>query len=227
MTAPLCSNSADQGKLVLDFDDLPVLQLAPDTDYKDVAPVLVYSPYHRFVWSEGFKALPTSAAMFKPSSGDVMIEFSAVEVGSQRAAKISVGTLRANPCFQFDFTSFRVGCASTADCEFNVTGFSWDNEVQTEVAVGSHVFITQGCLGQQDCSLVPIVADESANLTSLTSLLIDVTAGGQPQKWWADDLTLAWSDASCEMAACRSNVRDTIPKRGRRHGMARIGDAHY
>lgn len=165
--------------------------------------------------------------MFKPSSGDMVIEFSPVELGGQQAAKISVGALQANPCFRFDFTSFRVGCASTADCEFNVTGFSWDNEVQTEVAVGSQTFITQSCFGQKDCSLSSIVADESANLTSLTSLLVDVTAGGQPQKWWADDLTLMWTDSSCETAACRSNVRDTIPKRGRRHGMARIVDAHY
>lgn len=156
-----------------------------------------------------------------------MLEFSPLGVGSQHAAKISVGSLQANPCFQFDFTSFRVGCASTADCKFNITGLSWDEEARTDVAVGSYIYVTKGCSGRKDCTLAPIVADETAKLTNLTSLLIDVTAGGQPQKWWADDLTLTWTDDSCETAACRSNVRDTIPKRGRRHGMARILDDQY
>lgn len=156
----------------------------------------------------------------------MILEFSPVEAGSQQAAKISVGTLQSNPCFRFDFTSFRVGCASTADCKYNVTGLSWDNEAQTDVAVGSYTFVTQGCFDRKDCTLASFVTDESANLTSLTSLLVDVTAGGQPQKWWADDLTLTWTNASCETGACRSNVRDTIPKRGRRLGMTRMLDGH-
>lgn len=188
----------------------------------------MYNPYHRLVWSEGFTVIPSSIATYQPSSGNMILQFAPVEVVSQQAAKISLETLRAKSCFRFKFTSSGVGCASAeADCRFNVTGLSWDDEVQTEMAVGSHTFITQGCFGRKDCNLTPIIADEAANLTSLTSLLIDVTAGGQPQKWWADDLTLTWTDASCEAAACRSDMRDTIPKRSRRHGMARIFDIHY
>lgn len=154
----------------------------------------------------------------------MLLEFAHIEGASQPAAKITVGTLQANPCFRFDFTSFRVGCAATGtDCKFNITGLSWDEEAQTEVIVGSQFDTSPGCHGPCGVDyLSELVADESANLTNLTSLLVDVTADGQSQKWWADDLTLTWTDTSCEMATCRSNVRDTVPKRGRRHGLARI-----
>ena len=164
--------------------------------------------------------LSKSLAPYKPSSGDV-IEFANAEGGSQPTAKISVGALQTKPCFRFDFTSFRVGCAATdSKCNFNVTGLSWDNEAQIEVAVGSQSFNISNCHGQ--CDFANLVADASADLVNLTSLLVDVTAGGRPQKWWADDLMLTWTDTSCEMAVCRSKVRDIMPKRGRRHGLARI-----
>lgn len=156
-----------------------------------------------------------------------MLEFSPVQVSRQEAAKISIGALRTKSCFRFDFTSFRVGCASTKDnCKFNVTGLSWDDQTQTEMTAGSLTFNTRACLDRKECDLIAVAADESANLTNLTSLLVDVTAGGQQQKWWADDVTLTWTDASCKAAVCRSDARDTVPKRGRRHGRARIIDAH-
>lgn len=154
-----------------------------------------------------------------------MIEFSTTSSKTDQAAEIGVGALQTDSCFRFDFTSFRVGCGSTrASCNFNVTGLTWDNEKQTQVAVASHTFHTRACSAQKGCRLRLIAADKTTGLRNLTSLLIDVTAGGQPQKWWADDLVLSWTDSSCDSAVCRSRVRDTVPKRGRRHGLSRILD---
>lgn len=154
-----------------------------------------------------------------------MLEFSNTPSKKYHAAEIGVGALQVVPCFRFDFTSFRVGCASSiADCKFNVTGLTWDNDTQTQVTVASHTFNTRACSSQKQCKLNLITGDEATGLTNLTSLLIDVTAGGEPQKWWADDLVLNWTDSSCDSAVCRSYVRDTVPKRGRRYGLSRILD---
>lgn len=154
-----------------------------------------------------------------------MIEYSA-STKNYKVAQVGVGGLSDNPCFLFDFTSLRVGCASTeASCSFNVTGLTWDSNSQTTVPVASHIFSTRACEEQQGCNLGSITAGGSTGLTNLTSILIDVTAGGVPQTWWADDLTVTWSDTSCEAAACRSGIRDLVPKRGRRHGQNRGLDA--
>lgn len=191
----------------------------------DVLPVPMYSPYHRFTWSEGFRVFPSSACPYKASSGELMIEYSA-STKNYEVAQVGVGGLSDNSCFRFDFTSLHVGCASTeASCNFNVTGLTWDSNSQTTVPVASHTFSTQACAEQNGCNLGSITADGSSGLTNLTSILIEVTAGGMPATWWADDLTVTWSDPSCEAALCRSGIRDLVPKRGRRHGQNRGLDA--
>lgn len=146
-----------------------------------------------------------------------------IVIKDDRQAKMGVGNLQANPCFRFDFAGLRVGCASKkAKCMFNITGLSWDDDSQTEMTVGSQMSSTRACARQMNCKLGSLVADATAGLSNLTSLLIDVTANDQPQKWWADDMAVTWTDTSCEAAICRSGVRDIYPKRGRGHGMTQI-----
>lgn len=200
--------------------------MAPAAVAGDLSPIPLYSPYHRLTWSQGFKGFPDSACPFRSSSGNLMIEYSTTSSKTSQAAEIGVGSLQSDPCFRFDFTSFRVGCGSIdASCDFNVTGLAWDSEKQTQVTVASHTFRTRACSAQKDCRLGLIAADEAYSLTNLTSLLIDVTAGGQKQTWWADDLVLSWTESSCESAVCRSRVRDTVLRRGRRHSLSRMFDA--
>lgn len=196
--------------------------MAPGSNAGDLSPVPLYSPYHRFTWSEGFKVFPTSVCPYESSSGDLMVEFSP-STKSPSPAEIGLGGLHTNPCFRFDFTSVLVGCASTdASCQYNVTGLTWDSNTQTMATVASHTFSTEACPAQNGCKLSSITADTTMGLANLTSILIDVTAGGQSQTWWADDLSLSWTDSSCESAVCRSGVRDFVSKRGRRHGPARV-----
>lgn len=199
--------------------------MAPGSSASDLSPIGIYSPYHRLTWSEGFRAFPASVCPFQASSGELMVEHLAPSPKAHKAAEIGLGPLQAEPCFRFDFTSFRVGCASTgAPCKFNVTGLSWDHETYSQVPVVSHQFHTRACLSQKHCKLGLITADKATGLTNLTSLLIDVTASGKPETWWADDLVLTWTDTSCDTAVCRSRVRDTVSKRGRRHGMSLVLD---
>lgn len=143
-------------------------------------------------------------------------------------AQIGVGGLRSKPCFRFDFTSFRVGCAAThANCDFNVTGLSWDNEAQQEVVVGSQNFSVRSCAVQRDCALNKISALSTGGLTNLTTLLIDVTTDGESQRWWADDIVFHWTDGSCESAVCRSQIHDDGPRRSRRLSSSRLFDAQH
>lgn len=198
--------------------------MAPGSNAGDLSPVPMYSPYHRFTWSEGFRVFPTSVCPYKSSSGDLMVEFSP-STKDPLPAEIGLGGLHTNSCFRFNFGSLRVGCASTnVSCQYNVTGLTWDSDTQTMSTVASHTFSTEACSAQKECKLASIAADESMGLINLTSILIDVTAGGQSQIWWADDLSLTWTDSSCESAVCRSGVRDFVAKRGRRQGQNRILD---
>lgn len=208
--------------MVIDFDDLPYLHLAPGTDPETIAPDHIPSPYRRLTWSEGIKIIPGSAAPYPPSSGNQMLQVPNDSKDDQ-LAKISVGDLQANPCFRFDFVGMRAGCASKkANCVFNITGLSWDDEAQAEVVVGSSISSTRACSRQNNCKLRPLVADSTAGLHNLTSVVIDVTAHSQPQEWWADDVEIAWSDASCDADVCRSNVRDIYPRRGLGQGLTQM-----
>lgn len=199
--------------------------MAPGASANDLSPIPLFNPYHRLTWSDGFKAFPASACPYKSSSGQVMIEYSTSSPNQHQTAEIGLGALQTDSCFRFDFTSFRVGCASTgASCNFNITGLAWNSSTKTQVPVASHTFHTRACASQKDCKLRLITADKASGLTNLTSILVEATAGGQPQTWWGDDLALSWTEPSCEAAVCRSRVRDTVSKRGRRAGMSRVLD---
>lgn len=198
------------------------VELARKSSIKDASPVAIFNPYHRLTWSDEFKVFPASFVPYKASSGKLVLEYSpSLEV--RETAQIGVGALSTRPCFRFDFTSFRVGCAAThGNCNFNITGLSWDSEGQRELTVASRIFTIKSCAAQRNCALTSIAVDDTAGLTNLTAVLIDVTSDGEPQRWWADDLVLNWTDGSCESANCRSRVRDIGPKRGRRQDSPRI-----
>lgn len=202
--------------------------MGPEKDAKDVSGVQIPSPYHRLVWSDGFRVCPDSSTPYKASSGKLILDHSAALLMTEDVAKISVDSLQVNPCVRFDFVSFRVGCAAVhTTCEFNITGLSWNDETKQEIIVASHISNIRACTVPDDCILNLITSDEVAGLTNLTSILVDVTAGGWAQQWWADDLVINWTDSSCETATCGPQVQDTVPNRGRGQGMSRIFDVYH
>lgn len=204
------------------------VELARKSNGKDISPLPLYNPYHRLTWSDGFRVFPASFVPYKASSGQLVLEYSSSSPAADEIAQIGLGALQEKLCFRFDFSSFRAGCAATrANCDFNITGLSWDGEEQREVVVESRTFSIRPCAAQRNCALALIAADDTAGLTNLTAVLIDVTSDGQPQRWWADDLALNWTDGSCEAAACRSQVHDMGPNRGRGQSPPRIFGAQH
>jgi hypothetical protein len=182
----------------------------------------VYNPYKRINFSDSLKIIPGSASPYQPSSGDLMLQVPN-DAADGEIAKVSVGCLQANPCFRFDFTSMRAGCASTkANCVFNITGLAWDDDAQTEVVVGSQMSSIRACPRQHNCKLGTISADVMGRLFNLTGLVIDVTAHNTPQKWWADDIAMSWTDKSCDANVCRSNIKDAYPQRGLGEGLTQM-----
>lgn len=68
----------------------------------------------------------------------------------------------------------------------------------------------EACPKSSHCKLVPV---ELVDFEKLTSFQVTLNVNDKPRMWWADDLSLGWSDNQCEKAVCRSKVRDSVSKR--------------
>ncbi|KAI0836180.1 hypothetical protein F5Y06DRAFT_111238 [Hypoxylon sp. FL0890] len=210
------SNDSCAMLTILQFDDLP--PLGSGTNPPDIGPMPLFSPYHRFYFSSGFYVLPPPPAPFDPSSGNLMIQFTPSSISNTSdpgepsdTAIISVGPQTSSPCFPFNFNGFSLGCNSTGSpCVFNFTGLRFDEQSQQEKEVAWLTLNVPACPAMNHCQLVPVTFTGFERLTSVQiSLKVDDVA----KRWWADDLSLGWSDNQCEKAVCRSKVRDSVRKR--------------
>ncbi|KAI2602927.1 uncharacterized protein GGS25DRAFT_73022 [Hypoxylon fragiforme] len=178
----------------------------------------LFSPYHRFYFSQGFNVNPPPPGPFDPSSGSLMIQFTPSSISNLTepdlpadTAQFSVGPETSSNCFSFDFYSFDLGCASTKpSCSFNFTGLRFDEETQQEKEVASATIDVPACAEADHCQLTPV---GFLGFHQLTSVQIGMKVDGEAKTWWADDLSLGWSDNECEKAVCRSKVRDAVHKR--------------
>ncbi|KAI1487410.1 hypothetical protein F5X96DRAFT_681247 [Biscogniauxia mediterranea] len=178
----------------------------------------MYSPYHRFWFSPGFDRLPPPPDPFKPSSGNLMLQFTPATISNITepgvpldAAKISLGPQRVSSCLPFNFYGISLGCDSrSSPCVFNFTGLKYDDQSQKETAVVSQVVEISACQTMENCELFPVAV---YGFEDLTSVLITLKVNGEDKKWWADDVALGWFDNNCKQAVCRSKVRNTTRKR--------------
>ncbi|KAI1385214.1 uncharacterized protein F4822DRAFT_337519 [Hypoxylon trugodes] len=208
---PACGNRADLGDFTFNFDDLPPLGGGSKA-------MPLFSPYHRFYFSSGFDVLPPPPAPFDPSSGNLMIQFTPSSISNltepgvpSDTAKISVGPQISSSCFPFNFNGFSLGCDSQeSPCVFNFTGLRFDEQSRQEKEVVWQTASVPGCPSMSHCKLSPVVF---TGFDRLTSVQISLKVDDVPKTWWADDLSLGWSDNQCEKADCRSKVRDTTRKR--------------
>lgn len=133
-----------------------------------------------------------------------MLEFTP----SGSPARFGNGPDHSNDCFSFDFFGAHLGCDSEeSDCDFTFTGMTFDSEAQKEVEALSQTVHVPACRQTEGCELQHVSVD---NFKGLSSVLVDVKVDGEERTWWADDLELDWSDNSCGMANCRSQMRDTV-----------------
>ncbi|KAI1763683.1 hypothetical protein GGR53DRAFT_357279 [Hypoxylon sp. FL1150] len=178
----------------------------------------LFSPYHRFYFSQGFSVLPPPPAPYDPSSGNLMLQFTPGSLlnqsdsdASSDSATISVGPQTSSVCFPFNLYSFSLGCDSRdAPCVFNITGLRFDHQSQQETEVAWETAEVEACTKEIGCKLVPV---KLTGFEKLTSFRITLKVNDKVRMWWADDLALGWSDNQCEKAVCRSKVRDSVSKR--------------
>ncbi|KAK8116313.1 hypothetical protein PG984_012815 [Apiospora sp. TS-2023a] len=200
--ASSCGNLADSGNFTFDFQDIKSLMRGARTGSHDPRPVPFLSPYHRFWFSDGIDIAKSQ------SSGNLVLQYlqpaADMDDGTNIYATLSTGPNQATECLAFDFYGVRLGCSSAkSECIFTLKGLRLGAEVAAEVV------LIPAC-SSSNCNLrsVPVT-----DFTSLTSVSISLKAEDEDQMWWADELTLGWSNNDCEQATCRSEVQDTIRSR--------------
>ncbi|KAI0469654.1 hypothetical protein GGR56DRAFT_666192 [Xylariaceae sp. FL0804] len=197
-----CGSAADKGNFT----------------FNDVKPMPMLSPYHRFYFSEGFNVLPPPPDPYVPSSGHLMLQFTPESITNvsvpdvpRDAAKISLGPQTSAPCFSFNFYGVSLGCDSKdSHCQFTFSGMRYDHTAAQEIEATSQIVNVSGCSAMANCRLTPV---HVTGFHALSSILITSKVDGQEKPWWADDMTLGWSDNTCTQAVCRSQVPDPIMKR--------------
>ncbi|KAK4465036.1 hypothetical protein QBC42DRAFT_29687 [Cladorrhinum samala] len=203
-----CGGVGDRGAVIFKFDDIPTLSLGNDSESSDLPAFPVPFPYHRFFFSAGFAVVPPPSPKYAASSGEQLVQY---DPSISTTAVIGLAQLRANPCFRFSFLGVSLGCNSTgAPCIFNITGLNWNGT--HEVVEARHEVEVSACKTGKSCRLSHEVLDSAAALpfANLTSINVTLTVGGRPERWWADDLQLAWTENDCGSAACRAKVPNTI-----------------
>lgn len=171
----------------------------------------LFTPYRRFYYSGGLTVISAPEALFRPSSGNLMLQFTPSSISNASksvlpldTADISVGPQKLSNCFSFNFTEVSLGCDSrVVPCSFTLGGFAYDRVKLQTVEVTSHTFSVPACTGMEKCKLATINVSGFDDLTSVT---IKAEVNGKPTIWWADDFTFNWFDNTCESGICRSRV---------------------
>jgi hypothetical protein len=134
--------------------------------------------------------------------------------GTVRAgAGLSTDLQKSQPCLSFDFHSAIVGCeyGNSRTCEFNLTGLRYDPESRKEMAVASSFFNLIACESLHNCQMQEVTVEGFRNISAI---VLRATAGGKERSWWANDLSLGWSNNTCESASCRARLLETASNTG-------------
>ncbi|KAK8045180.1 hypothetical protein PG993_005204 [Apiospora rasikravindrae] len=203
-----CGNPADSGNFTFGLQDIEPLMRRGYPGSHDPRPVPLLSPYHRFWFSEGIEVVKSQ------SSGKLVLQYlqPAMDMtdGPDNSANFSTVPKQASDCFTFNLYGIRLGCSSSeSECIFTLKGHRLDAESLADIEVAAQIVHVPAC-SSNDCNLQSVTV---FNFKSLTSVSISLKVGSEDQMWWADEVALGWSDNSCEKAACRSEVHDTIRSR--------------
>ncbi|KAI6711837.1 hypothetical protein JHW43_005642 [Diplocarpon mali] len=215
-TAGFCGQVGD---FVLDFDDIPPLSVSNGSTYFQPAPL--FSPYHKFDFSNGFSVVPPPVDPYLPESKPLLVEFipnftvnhttPASGPNSRQggfSGEIGNADHGATGCFSFNFYGASFGCDSNGpDCDFTFTGLKYDRESGETNPVTTQQLSVAACpdLKSLDCLLTSVTLD--VTFQNLDSVRLNVTVQGEPKIWWVDDIRLGWFDNTCEQGICRDLAR--------------------
>jgi len=207
---------------MIQFDDIPP-QSSEATE-----PMPVFEPYHRFWYSEGFTVVPPPVASYRPSSGNLMLQYTPSSISNTSRPEsypdmgdIGVGPQMYSSCFQFNFTGVNLGCESKeAPCSFTFTGYRYDHFQTRPELVATQKVSVPICTKDTGCALTPVTL---SNFNGLTSFTITAGVNGKATVWWADDFTFGWSQNDCDSGACRSRVRNVVKEQGWATAVRRAG----
>ncbi|RFU32269.1 hypothetical protein B7463_g4080, partial [Scytalidium lignicola] len=197
----------EQAEFSLNFDDIPPLSVYSQ-NYNTTKPAPIFSPYHKFGFTNGFVVVPPPTAPYLPSSGKQLAEFipNAVNVNTHESS--TTGQIYdangTSGCYNFNVYGASFGCNSTGpDCDFIFTGYQYLADTRSKFTVAAQHVSIPACPTLENCALEKVALDGS--FKSLTSIQINVTVAGSAAAWWMDDLKLGWYDNSCETQLCRKN----------------------
>lgn len=198
---------------IFQYDDIPPLTAV---DLGQTRPMPLFSPYHRFTYSTGFYVIPPPEGPYRPSSGRLMLQIEPPAVRNSTDTELDPDAVEfgveprvlLNPCFHVNMVSINLGCDSTGSpCQFTFLGLRYNATTRDNDVVANRTLQVAACPQQADCNLEPTAV---TGLMDLTAIIIKLSVAGRPARWYADDLSLAWTDNSCQAAQCRSQVPDRL-----------------
>ncbi|KAK0113968.1 hypothetical protein ONS96_014816 [Cadophora gregata f. sp. sojae] len=208
------STCGEVGDFVLNFDDIPPLSISNNSTFGQPQPI--FSPYHHFDFSQGFRVGPPPVDPYLPESKPLLAEFipTADTVTQTRTdAYASTSGYMGNAdhglttCFSFNFYGASFGCDSSGpDCDFTFTGYRYDPASKSTEPVVSQQLAISACpdLKSLECILTPVNLNPA--FENLDSVRIDLTVQGVPNIWWMDDVRLGWFNNTCEKGMCRAKA---------------------
>jgi hypothetical protein len=163
----------------------------------------LFSPYHKFFFSEGFTVVPPPTDPYLPSSGRLLTEFlpnPASALGN--TGSIGAGRTASLGCFNFNALGMSLGCDSMGpNCDWHFTGIRFNAATGAQDVIANQDLSTPPCPALSKCVLIPVTLDSS--FENLSEIRISSTVAGVPKIWWMDDFKGSWYNTSCDAVACR------------------------
>ncbi|KAI4272691.1 MAG: hypothetical protein LQ337_005125 [Flavoplaca oasis] len=205
ISTPESTCGADTGRFTIDFDDLP--QFSPDASTTDVPPI--FNPYRKLYFNGGFGYVPPPDDPFAPISPPQLAVYNyyndptssqSVNAGLQLRGELGAGPRVLDNAYWIDAHSAWVGCANggPTDCRIELIGLD-----AFDTAIATQRLLQPPCPGLVDCTLAQITFSE--DFRNLAGLQILAYVDETPVTFYMDDLSLGWSNNTCEAQIERSS----------------------
>ncbi|KAL8775118.1 MAG: hypothetical protein Q9209_000597 [Squamulea sp. 1 TL-2023] len=206
-TTPKSTCGADTGRFTIDFDDLP--HFSADASNTDIPPI--FNPYRKLYFNGGFGYVPPPEDPFAPISPPQLAVYNyhtdsstsqSVDAGLELHGELGAGPRFSKSAYWIDAYSAWIGCANSGptDCRIDLIGYDAFN---TPIAM--QTLLQPPCPGLVDCKLAQITF--SNQFRDLAGLQILAYVNKTPITFYMDDLSLGWSNNTCEAQIERSSAQ--------------------